>query len=203
MEDCTTVFYDVECGTPQGSPLSPVLYMSYLAELLQQNTQFRFGYADDIALYRVSENVNKNIELLEQDVQQVITWGEDNKIFFAPEKMEMIHFYTGRNVNEPSLRVNANKTLNPITTAPKAGQQPALRWLGMWFDKKLQFRRHIAERVSKAKGVAQHVKNLARTKDGLSCQLASESGNNMRSLLCSLRGRSLVRWQEKACRHRE
>jgi hypothetical protein len=30
----TTLDYPVPCGTPQGSPLSPVLYTLYLAELL-------------------------------------------------------------------------------------------------------------------------------------------------------------------------
>ena len=35
----------------------------------------------------------------------------------------------------------------------------------MWFDRKLRFRRHVAERTTKARHVAQHVRNLARTKD--------------------------------------
>jgi ribonuclease HI len=166
LDDCTTVFYDVECGTPQGSPLSPVIYMLYLAELLQQDCQFRFGYADDIALYRVSNSLDQNIDLLQRDVDEVISWGEDNKVFFAPEKMDMIHFHTGRSTEVPILQVREDLTIVPITTAPKAGQQPALRWLGMWFDRKLRFRRHIAERVSKARHVAGHIRNLARTKDG-------------------------------------
>ncbi len=34
LEKSTTPYYGVECGTPQGSPLSSVLYMLYLAELL-------------------------------------------------------------------------------------------------------------------------------------------------------------------------
>lgn len=166
LEDCTTIFYDVECGTPQGSPLSPVIYMLYLAELLQQDSQLRFGYADDIALYRISNSLDRNIELLQRDVEEVITWGEENKIFFAPEKMEMIHIHSGRSIEAPTLKVREDLTITPITTAPKVGQQPALRWLGMWFDRKLRFRRHVAERTTKARHVAQHIRNLARTKDG-------------------------------------
>jgi len=51
LEDSTTAFFAVACGTPQGSPLSPVLYMLYLAELLNEDPRLRFGYADDICLY--------------------------------------------------------------------------------------------------------------------------------------------------------
>lgn len=166
LEDCKTIFYDVECGTPQGSPLSPVIYMLYLAELLQQNSEYRFGYADDIALYRVSDTLDQNVELLQQDVRAVLEWGDENKIFFAPEKMEMIHLHTGRTTASPTLQVRENLAIIPITTAPKSGQQPALRWLGMWFDRKLRFRRHVAERATKARHVAQHIRSLARTKDG-------------------------------------
>jgi hypothetical protein len=38
----TTPSYPVACGTPQGSPLSPVLYILYLAELLYMDTERRF-----------------------------------------------------------------------------------------------------------------------------------------------------------------
>jgi hypothetical protein len=78
----------------------------------------------------------------------------------------MIYFYTGHSTKVPILQVREDLTIVLITIAPKAGQQPALRWLGMWFDRKLRFRRHITERVSKARHVAGHIRNLARTKDG-------------------------------------
>ena len=51
LEDSTTAFFAVAYGTPQGSPLSPVLYMLYLAELLNEDLRLRFGYVDDICLY--------------------------------------------------------------------------------------------------------------------------------------------------------
>lgn len=61
-------------GTPQGSPLSPVLYMLYLAELLLQDTELRFGYADDVALYRASPSLDENIDALKQDVTNILSY---------------------------------------------------------------------------------------------------------------------------------
>ena len=48
LGETTTPLHNVRCGTPQGSPLSPVLYTLYLAELLNADTKHRFGYADDV-----------------------------------------------------------------------------------------------------------------------------------------------------------
>ena len=78
----------------------------------------------------------------------------------------MIHLTTKRGASALVLKINDELEINPITTAPKAGQDPALRWLGVWFDRKLKFRRHVSKRTAKARQVAQHIRNLARTKDG-------------------------------------
>ncbi|RAL58039.1 hypothetical protein DID88_009167, partial [Monilinia fructigena] len=89
LEGITTEDYPVACGTPQGSPLSPILYMLYLAELLNRDTKFRFGYADDIAIYHSSKHLSTNARILQRRVRQIIRWGKENRILFAPEKFEL------------------------------------------------------------------------------------------------------------------
>lgn len=51
--------------------LSLVLYTLYLAELLSIDTKQRFGYADDICLYRASHLIDTNIKLLAADLRHI------------------------------------------------------------------------------------------------------------------------------------
>jgi hypothetical protein len=127
LEKSTTPEYRVACGIPQGSLLSPVLYMLYLAELLVQDTTLRFGYADDICLYWATRSLYNNVQLLASDVQDIFAWGMENKIFFAPEKLKMIYLTKEPSGYTPQCVVNNELTIDPITTAPKDREQPALR----------------------------------------------------------------------------
>ena len=72
LEKSTTPYYGVKCGTPQGSPLSPALYMLYLAELLAQDPLLRFGYADDVSLYRATDSLDTNVDLLANDIRDIL-----------------------------------------------------------------------------------------------------------------------------------
>lgn len=63
-----------------------------VAELLSLDTFLRYGYADDICLYRACDSLDANVRLLAGDVDGIIEYGTTNKIFFALEKIEMIHF---------------------------------------------------------------------------------------------------------------
>ena len=166
LEKSTTPYHNVACGTPQGSPLSPILYMLYLAELLTWDTSLRFGYADDICLYRATNSLDNNVRLLARDIQDIMAWGADNKIFFAPEKLEMIHLTRKAGNYALQCVVSDELTINPITTTPKEGGQPALCWLGVWFDRRLSFKHHVSEQVAKARNVSYHICRLARTVDG-------------------------------------
>jgi hypothetical protein len=129
------------------------------------DTERRFGYADDICLYRASHSMDNNVELLAADLRQIRAWGDANKVFFAPEKQEMIHLTRQRSSYAPPCVVDEQLTIQPILPGGEHSQ-PALRWLGVWFDRRLTFRRHVATRTAKAAKVAHHIRSLARTTYG-------------------------------------
>jgi hypothetical protein len=142
-----------------------VLYMLYLAELLTQDLTFRFGYADDINLYRATDSLNTNVNLLASNVQSILAWGANNKVAFAPEKLKIIHLTKKSGNYASSCVVNNDLTIHPITTALRLSKQLALRWLGVWFDRKLTFKKHVSERAAIAKKISYHIRGLARIKD--------------------------------------
>ncbi|RAL59824.1 hypothetical protein DID88_000453 [Monilinia fructigena] len=182
LEDAYTDESRVQCGTPQGSPLSPVLYMIYLAELLNQDQALRFGYADDIALYRIGNTLEENVTAITQDVRRIEAWGLANKVAFAaPEKLEMMHFTRRRHAHAPEAVISPTLTIQPTTSAPGDTKQPALRWLGVWLDRKLTFKRHIAERVEKGteSGIAHQAPCQYRAWPP--CGLPTESHDHMRN----------------------
>lgn len=155
----------VACGTPQGSPLSPILYTLYLAELLNQDRTLRFGYADDINIYRASKTLDENVQLLAEDIQAINQWGAQNKVTFAPEKLEAIHITRQQDSYSPSIPLSDATTLEPI--APAADRsQTALRWLGVWFDRQLSFKHHVAYRAAATRKLASHLRGLANTAHG-------------------------------------
>jgi len=165
FENQWTNTHPIRCGTPQGSPLSPVLFMLYMAELLQKDTSHFFGYADDVCILRTSRSLEDNCTLLAADISKILEWGDSNKVAFAPEKLEAIHLTRKTHTRNPPIRVDNRVTIEPITATP--GQaQAALRWLGVFFDRKLTWKRHVAERAAKARAVARHIKDLARTAHG-------------------------------------
>jgi hypothetical protein len=124
----TTPSYPVACGTPQGSPLSPVLYTLYLAELLSMDTERRFGYADDICLYRASHSLDSNVELLASDLRQIRAWGEANKVTFAPEKQEMIHLTRQRSSYAPPCVVDEQLTIHSVLPGGEHSQLACVGW---------------------------------------------------------------------------
>ena len=61
----------------------------------------------------------------------------------------------------PSCVVDEQLPINPISPSEE-NIQPALRWLGAWFYRKLAFKRHVAIRNAKVAKVAYHIRSLGK-----------------------------------------
>lgn len=52
---------ELTCGVPQGSPISPLISLSYKAELMRSgNILEHFSYADDIGILYIGHTVRQS-----------------------------------------------------------------------------------------------------------------------------------------------
>ena len=71
-------FSILDTGIPQGSPISPILFLIYIRELFPSlaSSITSLSYIDDIALVVSSTSLKKNIRVLEREVDKLYSLGE-------------------------------------------------------------------------------------------------------------------------------
>lgn len=158
LEGVLTDNKDLTCGIPQGSPVSPILYMLYLEPLVKRgDSSLRFAYADDFALLRIGKNTRDTTRALSRDLADTLEWGRNNAVSFDPGKSELIHFSRSRKLAQ--LKVKTGDFEVSPSTDP-------VRWLGVYFDTKLTFRPHVETWGAKAHKIAAHLRCLNRVTQG-------------------------------------
>lgn len=89
--------YTVQVGIPQGSPISPILYLFYNADLLEicrddQLPTSPTGFVDDVNILTYSESAERNCQNLSQIHERCTEWSRRHGCQFCPSKYELIHF---------------------------------------------------------------------------------------------------------------
>jgi hypothetical protein len=88
-------------GIPQGSTLSPILFLFFAAPIIEQFVEelpdtvafrYTFAYVDDTYLLVSSESHETNNKVLQEMHKRLIDWAEPNGVSFSPGKYAVMHF---------------------------------------------------------------------------------------------------------------
>jgi ribonuclease HI len=176
---------DVNNGTPQGSPISPILNnynSSDLLDIFDKGAVVRPNtslipleltiYIDDGSIRAVSHSISQNCALLERGFKIVNDYMIENKLTLDPKKREMMYFHNKQDLTGTRNTVclacpdGSTQTLAPLKT---------LRWLGIFFDSKLLWTDHINTLTERATSAVLTMSILGNSQKGL-------SANNLRKV---------------------
>ncbi|KAF5634256.1 hypothetical protein F52700_5978 [Fusarium sp. NRRL 52700] len=170
LPQSTSAAFYMLIGIPQGSPLSPLLFLIFTAPLLRKINEdreklgkdririFSFSYVDDTYLLAVSNSYEKNCKGLKIFHDEIIKWASSVGLTFSPKKYSVMHF---RAPNDPDPPCKLLPDIDGLKDNPEALKEEELKVLGVVVDPSLTFSHHISNLEKKANNAIRHFRTLA------------------------------------------
>ncbi|KAG1679878.1 RNA-directed DNA polymerase from mobile element jockey [Nymphon striatum] len=152
-------FFDLEMGVPQGSILSVTLFSLKINDIVnhvKSGTEC-FLYVDDLVVAYASKSISTIEKHLQLSLNKIEKWTNENGFKFSSSKTVIMHFcLLTRPHHDPQLRLGSS----PIPLVNST------RFLGLIFDKKLNFLKHMQVLKSKCLRALNLLRILSNTNWG-------------------------------------
>ena len=138
---------EVLSGVPQGSVLGPLLFLIHIGDIdgnLSNNSTISC-FADDTRIMRKITEEN-DCQLLQEDLNSIYKWAEDNKMQFNDNKFESIYYH-------PNRRSYPNQEYITMDGA-QIEQKSSVRDLGIMMSDDATFKENIDVMVKRGKRMA-------------------------------------------------
>ena len=123
MPDYTLQPFSTNFGVPQGLPISPILYLFYNADLMEEEgpKKMNLGYVDDISKLVIGTSAEQNCRNLEASfMTREQKWADTHASKSAPAKFQLLHFIkepSETDLDPPERAISlAGKTIKPQHT---------------------------------------------------------------------------------------
>ena len=151
-------------GIPQGSPISPILFLFFISELLEgiqsvEEKQLGVGFVDDINIITWGDSAQENCKRLEEAHGKCMDWSRRHGSKFAPDKYKLIHFTRRR--RDPNGDLASAIKIKGFSEEIKP--ETKLRVLGVWLDPKMNWKEHTKVAVGKGTAAFDALSRIAAT----------------------------------------
>ena len=160
-------------GVPQGSPLSPILYVLFTADLVRElPREIRDRklvqavtdglFADDIALAKSGKVEKEVVEILNRALDAVALWFRKWRLKINALKSQAIRIST--KYNPPTCQLAINGVI--------INWFEQVKYLGVWFDRFLNWNHHLSVAMSKSRSRMSALQGVSRRRFGLTPKAA-------------------------------